>query len=521
MGIAVVVAGVCRTGVADETAVVPPASAAKADLTVRPARIAAEELPPGSNRLDVTMEQAVWMALKNNPSLKLEQIGPEIVRTFESEARAAFDPSLKGELSRTKDKTLLGTTTTGLLETVRTETDRAAAGLETVLPTGTRLTLEGSATVGESSQTADPLASTRAGLTVSQALLKGFGTGVNLATLRQARIETRISEHEFRGFVQSFVAQVEKACWDYSQALRQMEIYRQSMQLAERQLAETKERIKVGNLAEIEGAAAEAEVALRRESLINADSGAETARLRLLSLLQSSGTNGWGRELAVRMPEDAIKAVPDRLDDHVAVALQFRPELNQARLGLQRNELEIVKTRNGYLPQLDVFVTLGDTGYARTFRDSFHEEEGDGYDFSVGMKLEYPLGDRKAAAGHRRAVLNREHAGLALENLGRLVQVDVRAAFIEVQRAREQVQATEATRKLQEAKMNAETEKLRQGKSTSLLVAQAQRDLLQSQVNEVQAVASYAKALVELFRLDGSLLARRGIKAAGEPVAER
>jgi len=51
------------------------------------------------------------------------------------------------------------------------------------------------------------------------------------------------------------------------------------------------------------------------------------------------------------------------------------------------------------------------------------------------------------------------------------------------------------------------------------LVAQAQRDLLESQISETQAIANQLKALVELYRLEGSLLERRGIMAPGrEPV---
>ena len=51
------------------------------------------------------------------------------------------------------------------------------------------------------------------------------------------------------------------------------------------------------------------------------------------------------------------------------------------------------------------------------------------------------------------------------------------------------------------------------------MVAQAQRDLLVSRIAEVQALANYLKALIDLYRQDGSLLERRGISAPGrEPV---
>ena len=142
------------------------------------------------------------------------------------------------------------------------------------------------------------------------------------------------------------------------------------------------------------------------------------------------------------------------------------------------------------------------------------------YDISAGVRLEYPLGNRAAEASHERAVLGRQQAAESLANLGQLVQVDVRSAYVEALRSMEQVTATTATRTLEEEKVRAETEKFKVGKSTSLLVAQVQRDLLASQISEIEATANYLKALIGLYRLEGSLLERRGIKAPGREPAD-
>jgi len=90
-----------------------------------------------------------------------------------------------------------------------------------------------------------------------------------------------------------------------------------------------------------------------------------------------------------------------------------------------------------------------------------------------------------------------------------------------VNRAREQVAATAATRKLQQETLRAETEKFSVGKSTTFLVAQAQRDLVVSQIAEIEAVVNLLKGLVELYRLEGSLLERRGVDAPGRQPAAR
>jgi len=64
-----------------------------------------------------------------------------------------------------------------------------------------------------------------------------------------------------------------------------------------------------------------------------------------------------------------------------------------------------------------------------------------------------------------------------------------------------------------------ETEIFRVGRSTSFLVAQAQRDLVRAQIFEIRALVNYLKALIGLHRVEGSLLERWGIDAPGkEPV---
>ena len=478
-----------------------------------PPGAAAPAAPATNGVLRLTVEQAVLLALENHPGLAAERMNPALQRTFEQEQRAAFDPTLSGDLRHQDAHTLqLSQSGTGPLK-AKTKTTTGDLALGAQLPSGTGVSLDGSTT--DNSLNARSLSSSRIGLTVSQALLRGLGTDVNLASLRQARLDTAVSEFEFRGYATAFVAAVEKICYDYALAGRQIEIYRESVSLAQRQADETAERIRLGKLAAVEQAAADAEVALRREDLIDAESARAATRLQLLGYLHLAGPDAWSRELAVTPRLELAEVKPDALEDHVRVARRLRPELNQSRLGLQRNELELVKTRNGLLPKLDAFVTWGETGYADSFGGSLSAKTDSGRDWQAGLSLEYALGDRQPQARKERAMLTGEQERLALDNLGRLVEVDVRSAYVELQRGLAQTAATLATRRLQEENVRAETEKFRVGKSTSLLVARAQRDLVQSEVTEARAVTGCFKALTDLERLDGSLLARRGIAVPG------
>src|SRR5690606_35745758 len=105
----------------------------------------------------------------------------------------------------------------------------------------------------------------------------------------------------------------------------------------------------------------------------------------------------------------------------------------------------------------------------------------------------------------------RQQTAEALLNHEQIVRLDVLRAANELERARRQIDATAAIRAHLEDTVQGEVEKLEVGATTSLQVAQARRDLLESRIREVDALISYRIALVELYLAEGSLLERRGI----------
>jgi len=472
-----------------------------------------------SEPIEITIKSAVLIALENNESLKVERFQPQIYKTFEDGEQAAFDPVLTGKagFSRELSQRRQASSSSTSIESQDNFTE-AGVGVSKFLSTGTNVGVDVS-TNSTWSDLYNDLSVPRIGFSVTQALLRGRGTGVNLASLHQARLDTRISQFELRGFVEALICEVEKTYWDYALALRNIQILKKSLKVAEQQLKETEELIGVGKLPETEITSAQAEIALQRQGLINVNSAMAKKRLRLLQLLNPPGANLWQREVLLKYVPGVPRVMLDSVESHVEVALRFRPVLNEARLSIKRGDLEVVKTRNGLLPKLDLFLTLGKTGYADSFGSSVSNMTGDYYDFSVGINVRYPFKNAAARAGYKRSLLRLDQAAEAVNNLSNLVEMDVRTAYIEVNRTKEQISASKATRKLQKEQLRIETEKFRVGRSTMFLVAQAQRDFLESQISETQAIANCLKALVELYRLEGSLLERRGIMAPGREPA--
>lgn len=462
--------------------------------------------------LVLDLEEALILALENNRALRVQRFTPELRREAEEMAERVFDPVVSGLVSerRVRGETR-GDAPAGSGDATRGELE-----LSVTRPPGTRLALELEADrlkrAGDDERNA-----ARLGLTATQPLLRGAGRAANLVEVRQARVDTELSGHELRGITEALAARVETAYIDYLLSGRRVSIVEESLRVAERQIEEIRHRIAVGDLPDSELAAAEAEVALREEALINARSERESLRVRLVRLVQPELLARPRSEVIAREPQAPPDGALEQLEMHLDQAMAGRPDLNQARLLVKRGELELVRTANGLLPRMDVFARLGRTGYADSFADAFSDLGGDAYDVTVGLGFEWPVGGRVARARHRQAGLAREQAEESLRNIEDLAREDVHLAHLEVRRALRQMDATSATRRLQEEKVRAEAAKYAAGESTALIVAQAQRDLLAARVAEAESAANYRKALVDLYRLDGSLLERRGIRAPGAP----
>lgn len=463
---------------------------------------------PGSH--DLSIEHAVFIALRQNRDLRVASFSPVIAGAFEEIEQGRFDPEFFADANLAREESSETSRSTGGQFSVRGNDADGAIGIRQTLPTGATVTFD----VSESrdiSNRAPEQQQARIGLTVTQALLRGAGSVFTLASVRQAELETEISKHELRGVVEALLAETETAYWNYLLAQRKIAIVEESLDIAKRQADQLLQRIEIGVLPRTEAAAARGEVALREQALIDATSELRAARLRLLRLLGAPlGLAATTEIAAVSRPGEAGETLGE-IADRLALARLRRPDLSEARLRLDQNRLETIRTRNGLLPRLDLFISLGKTGYADTFGGAFRDLDGSTFDVTVGVSVAQSLGRTAAGGAYRAAVASRDQAAEAIANLEELIELDVRLAATEVDRSRQQIAATATTRELQEETVRAELERLDVGSSTALLVAQAQRDLLEAQIAEVEAIANHRVALIGLYLAEGSLLDRRGV----------
>lgn len=462
----------------------------------------------GQSSIRLSLKDAVKSAMENNPSILSRRFNPKLAALAFKIEKSKYDPVLKGEISHSKSN--------GETITINRSINSGVTW-QRLYPVGTILE------VGfnhSKSWNAASKHGNRFEVSFTRPLKKGAGTDVNLAPMNQAAWKEVKEEYEFRGYLESLVYQIAEQYWNLKLAEKEIEVYNESLSIAIKQLKETEERILIGKLSSSEKSAVEAEIALRKEGLINARTKMNSTRIRLLQLINNGRNIVWDQSVET-IDKPALTAGDNpvelqKIDTLVKNALKIRPEINAAKAALESNDLQLVLTRNGLLPKMDLFVRLQKSGYADSFGDSWSNIKGDDYDINVGISFEWSRHRRAEKARHETAEVNKQQANLAIKNLVQIAELDIRLAYMEVQRALEQIQATGTTKIAQKEKLLEETEKYRIGNSTTFIVAQAQRDLLESSIKEFEAILDYQKANVNLHYMDGSLLFRFGVKAPGE-----
>lgn len=457
---------------------------------------------------ELALDQTLFLVLARNPDLAAERLTPareaEQVRLEE----AVFAPEIFAGI-RTGEETSSETSrSTGERFAVEAEQRGTDLGIRRRFDTGTEVDL-----FVEESRDASNRAPTqqevRAGVDVTQALLRGSGRDVNRVSVRQAQLGIRVSEEELRGYTQALLASAEEAYWRYALATEAVRITEQALEVAEQQLAEVQARIEVGRLARNQEAAALAESAQRRQDLIEAEAESDRQRLLLLNVV---AVPGFLQPITTTSTVDLPPLDPGTPESWIAQAHRLRPDLREARLRREQNRLEVVRTRNGLQPRLDFFASLAKTGFGEDLGEATSEFSGDTYEWSAGLLFLHELGNESAEALDRTARIRVEQADLAIHNLEQVAETEVRLALVELNRARKQIEAGQVTQGLRKETLRAERERFEVGDTTSLVVAQAQRDLLETQIDLLRARVATRTALIRLHTATGLYLSWRRVE---------
>lgn len=374
----------------------------------------------------------------------------------------------------------------------------------------------------------NPAYTSRLFLAAEQPLLNGFGKSVNRRFILIAENDVRISRELFRQQVMTALVNAQNAYWDLVAARKNVDAAQHALDTAEKLEHDTQQQEQAGVSAPLDVTTSRSATAGTRRDLIIAQTNEKTRELQLKALISKDLNSLSDIELTTTdtLPNPADADIPP-VPDALRTARANRPELVQAEWGIRNQEITEKATRNGLKPRLNVFALYASSALGAGVGPMFNQAWTATYpEYAAGISLNIPLRNRSAQADNIRAKLELEQQRTQRTRAENQVDLDVQSAVIAMVQAKAQVQAAQQAVESSQAAFDAEQTRLSIGASTPYRVIQFQRDLVAAESAAIQAQANYAKARVQIDRVEGVVLQRNNISlddliAGRTPAASR
>lgn len=481
--------------------------------------MAARAMAQPSEPLRLTLDDAVRRALDNNPDLAIVRLDTDVETARIAESRTAFTPVFSTVIGRSSSVTppanfLLGERGVNVNDVF------SSTGVRQRLPWGSgtwSVSWDTSRTTTNNPLTSfDPTLQSGFQLAFSQPLLRDRKIDSARYQYTIAKRNQESSDLRFQEAIVQTVAAVKQAYWTLKATRANVGVQQRSLELARELARENKVRVDAGHIPPLDLVQAEAEVAQRRENLIRAATMTDDAEDALRRLIVSAtDTAFWSVRIEPVEQLSVIGALPD-VDAAVAKALDQRYDISRAGRDLDNTQATIEFLDNQRLPDVRLETSYRGNGLAGTqflrggefpgsiigtrnrgFGDALGQVFSDDYPtWSLGVTVSYPLGHSYEAANLARVQVERRQAAQRIASLRIEAAETVRRAGRQIRSSAERVEAARAGAALAQERLDSEQKRFDVGLSTTFLVTQAQRDLLEAQVNLLQTSLDFESALV-------------------------
>ena len=499
----------------------------------------------------LTLSEAITLALENNKDIEVTRKNVKIAEYDLIAARGVYQPRLSGqtyyERSRVPNVSIFSTnqtTTQGSLV--------GNAGVTGYVPSfgtvlrgdfnNTRLTTNNPISI------LSPQNNSNFTFSITQPIFRGRSFDQNRRTIEIAKRNLSLTDVQFRQRSIEIIASVQRAYWDLTYALRNLQVQRDGVKDAKDQLAHNRRLVDEGQLAPIDIVAAETQVANFEQAVYDALNVVTISENNLKSMIAPGRTDGIWSESVTPVDPVAIDPPLTTLNEALTAALANRPELeiNEAQKDINRIDQRLYRELKK--PQIDLVASYSSAGIGGSQNPDFSSpflrpcEPNDTAcqtqqqqqqlalqnllgsigssgssvtdifsnkypTFRVGVTFNLPLfGDKTAGAQLGRALVEGERLDVQRQQLEQNIQVDVRNALQTLRTAEARLRAAAISRENSARQYESEQRKLDNGQSDIYRVLERQTALTSARSAELRAQTELNKAISDLQRATGNSL---------------
>ncbi len=504
----------------------------------------AVEIEAVSNLEDYVVDGKVQLSLKaygelvmaNSPDVNLQKLSVYEGQNAIARALSPFDPNFTASFSANRSRTPSNDVLAGA--DIRSNLNQnGRATYNQVFDTGTEFqtsytTLRSSN--NSSFTTFNPSLTQGLQVQLTQPLLRGRGRGIQRLPFLIAESRLDQTSAQVRQQIIQLLFQAENAYWDVISQRENLQVRENNVELARAFLERSRRELELGAISPLD-------IYQPEQQFATAQVGVTQGRYRLQQA--EDAVRRWIgadmhpdiRNLPLALTESAEPpTAPPTFDAEqlVDTALELRPEMEQRRQALEIDDFSIKQATNRLRPDLSINGLYSSTGRGGNFFD--RSLTGDGgavqvvpgglgdalgqlFGFSiptyqVGLTLQLPLRNRRAAAELSDAAIQKKRNLFTLRSVEQTIRLDVLQAVAGVELSKAAVQQAAVAQDFAQKRLDAETRKYDLGVTTAFIVLDAQDDLVRAEADLIDQAISYRRALLTLDRSTGELLQKRGIE---------
>ena len=505
---------------------VPPSARQSAPLQI--GQIKPQPIPDRSVGLDPgkivrwSLRDAIMMALENNVEIQIEKENVRLAEFDLFASRGFYDPTFTSRISWAPQRTPNAFAFSGTSDKA-TITNSTIVNFGLIRPyekTGGQLLVDfNNSRNSSNTNLLSPQYSPNFVASFTQPLKRNFKID---AARRQIRIFNKrlgLSDAQFRQRAIEIISRVQQAYWDLAFAIKDEEIQREAVKLAEVQLNNNQRQVEIGSLAPIDVVTAATSVESRRIQVFSAMSVVAQAENTLKQLLvESPEADLWNSKIE---PTESFELQSNNItvEEALRVARENRPELKLLAFQKEINDVDQEFFRDQTKPQVDAFVSYGISGLAGTpvlapdgttrispdFQGNYFNSIGNLISnkyptLRVGVNIAIPWKNRIAEANLGRSIASNRQLELQVRQTVQTIETQIRNDLQSIELVKLRLEAARLARDYAQKQLEGEDKRFQAGLGTTFLILQRQTELAQAKGAELRALTDYNKLVAQLQR---------------------
>lgn len=275
-------------------------------------------------------------------------------------------------------------------------------------------------------------------------------------------------------------------------------VTKESLKVSQANEERGKTMVSVGKMSKADLAQLTAQRANDEYSIVEAESNLRNYKRQLKQLLQIADNDEFDVAIPSTTDEMALKEVP-AMNDVYTAALAQRPEIQNAKLGIESSDLSVKIAKAGKMPTVSLNAGLS-TSTTSMSQNGWGNQMKNNFTVGGGVSVSIPLFDnRKTKTSVNKAMLQKESYLLDLQDKQTTLYSTVENYWLQAVTNQNKFKAARVSTESAQASYELLSEQFNQGLKNIVELMTGKTNLLQAQQNELQ---SKYLAILNLNMLD-------------------